>query len=148
MTVNEIPWPTRAPIEGIAYGDAYIEANASALDTAFPGFGDILRETWAAIRPLPTCACTVGLPHRWDCALTPIWAQMVRESPCFDCGHGSHPGQQCGHPIYGEERQYVGGMIFTRLVFDRQCACGRAESYLRAIALAGLTGQLSEDEGR
>lgn len=146
MSANQMPWPTEAPIEAIAFGDAHIEANASAFDTIFPGLGDILRDTWTAVRPAPTCACTAGLPHRWDCELTPMWAQMVRDSPCLDCGHGSHPGQECGHPIYEEVSQYSRGMIFSRLLFAHQCACGRAESYLRAIALAGLTGQLSEDE--
>lgn len=128
--MSETRWPTHAPIEVLAYGDTYIEEYATAIDSIFTGLGDILRSTWAIVRPRPDCDCAIGLPHRWDCELTPIYAQMVKDNPCLTCGHDSHPGQHCGHPIYDEQSDYVGGMILTRTVSARQCPCGLTDSYL------------------
>lgn len=34
---------------------------------------------WKAVRPQPTCDCPLDPYHRWNCALTPIWAQTMRD---------------------------------------------------------------------
>lgn len=71
-------WPTHASIEHLAWADMYIEASAQAYDAILPTLGDVLRDIWPQVRPLPTCDCE--LPHhRWNCHLTPIWAQTIRE---------------------------------------------------------------------
>ena len=63
--------------------DEYIEACAQIYDTClFPGLGDVLRDAWREIRALvvpPHCDCPLDPHHRWNCALTPVWAQTIRE---------------------------------------------------------------------
>lgn len=72
-------WPTHIPAEALEYGDAHIEAHALAYDAIMPGLGDTLRHCWTLIRPQPTCDCPLDPYHRWNCALTPIWAQTMRD---------------------------------------------------------------------
>lgn len=71
----------RMPIEAIRAGDAHIQLQAAAFGaiTGLSGVGDLLREAWAAIRPEPTCDCPLDPHHRWNCHLTPIWAQTIRD---------------------------------------------------------------------
>lgn len=80
----QLPWPA----EILAEADAAIESTASTYDaiTVLPGIGDVLRETWAAIRPRPLCDCPMDPYHRWNCPLTPIWAQTIRELDCNPWG--------------------------------------------------------------
>ena len=63
--------------------DEYIEACAQIYDTClFPGLGDVLRDAWREIRALvvpPHCDCPLDPHHRWNCALTPVRAQTIRE---------------------------------------------------------------------
>ncbi len=80
MTANPSErWPTHAPAEALVYGDRYIEATAEAYDTILSGLGDVLRAAWHEIRPQPTCDCPLDPYHRWNCSLTPVWAQTIRE---------------------------------------------------------------------
>lgn len=71
--------PMRLPIEAIKAGDEYIEAYAQSYDAIVPTLGDVLRNVWADVRPESTCDCPLDPHHRWNCALTPIWAQTIRE---------------------------------------------------------------------
>lgn len=73
-------WPHEAPIELLAKADAHIELTALAYDAVFGTFcGDLMRDLWRDIRPEPTCDCPMDPYHRWNCALTPIWAQTIRD---------------------------------------------------------------------
>jgi DNA-directed RNA polymerase subunit RPC12/RpoP len=72
-------WPADQPPEVLAHADAYIEASAEAYDSILPGLGDALRAVWADVRPAPSCDCPMDPYHRWNCALTPIWAQTMRD---------------------------------------------------------------------
>lgn len=62
-------WPTELPPEALAY----------AYDKIIPGLGDALREAWKLLRPQPSCDCPMNPHHRWNCHLTPIWAQTMRD---------------------------------------------------------------------
>ena len=90
--MSDPQWPTHMPIEALKVGDVVIDDHAQAYDAMLPGLGDILRDTWQAVRPQPTCDCPKRPsgtrrrdgqpprnPHRWNCTLTPIWAQTIRE---------------------------------------------------------------------
>lgn len=79
--MTEPRWPFEAPVELLAEADAYIEMTAGAYDAIalLPGIGELLREAWATVRPRPTCDCPMDPHHRWNCALTPIWAQTIRD---------------------------------------------------------------------
>lgn len=64
--------------------DAVIESYAQAYDAMLPGFGigDIVRDTWRELTRWlfpPACDCELNPHHRWNCALTPIWAQAIRD---------------------------------------------------------------------
>ena len=72
-------WPTAVPVEALIVGDAYIAAHAELYDSIIAGLGDALRCAWEAIRPKPLCDCPMDPYHRWNCALTPIWAQTIRD---------------------------------------------------------------------
>lgn len=78
----ESTWPTHAPIELLREADAAVEVMAATYDSIsiFGPLGDIFRELWRDIRPQPTCDCPMDPHHRWNCNLTPIWAQMLRDS--------------------------------------------------------------------
>ncbi|MCV7354470.1 hypothetical protein [Mycolicibacterium fluoranthenivorans] len=76
---QHLAWPATVPAEALAVGDAYIEEHAAVCDSIFPGLGGFLRDIWRAIRPSPSCDCPLDPYHRWNCALTPIWAQTIRD---------------------------------------------------------------------
>lgn len=63
---------------------AQAEEVAQCYDAFMPdlGLGDILRDLFrnalAAIAP-PACDCDLNAYHRWNCALTPLWAQTMRD---------------------------------------------------------------------
>lgn len=83
--MSEPRWPTEAPIELLRAADAEMEALAAACDDAFGGLlglsvlGDAFRAAWQQIRPRPTCDCPLDPHHRWNCPLTPLWAQTMRD---------------------------------------------------------------------
>jgi hypothetical protein len=66
----------------LAARDHHIETYAQVFDSLF-GYatGDLLRSTWRRdIRPILTpCDCPLDPYHRWNCPLTPIWAQTMRD---------------------------------------------------------------------
>jgi hypothetical protein len=72
-------WPTEMWPEHLALADAYMESYAQAYDAILPPLGDALRHTWALIRPRPTCDCPTDPHHRWNCPMTPLWADTIRE---------------------------------------------------------------------
>lgn len=72
-------WPTRVAAEMLAAADAAIESYVELWDSLFPGSGFIIRDAWYSVRPKPTCDCPMDPYHRWNCALTPIWAQTIRD---------------------------------------------------------------------
>ena len=74
--------PASAPIEALRAGDVFIECYAVAYDAILPGLGDVLRDIWPSVRPQPTCDCPMDPYHRWNCDLTPIWAQTIRDLDC------------------------------------------------------------------
>lgn len=80
--MTEPLWAKTAPAELLNEADAYIELIASAYDAIaiLPGIGGLLRDAWAAVRPQPSCDCPMDPHHRWNCELTPVWAQLMRES--------------------------------------------------------------------
>lgn len=68
-------------------GDDIIEAYAQAFDALLiPGRGDVLRDAWRDIKTWllpPLCDCPMDPYHdpyhRWNCPLTPLWAQTIRD---------------------------------------------------------------------
>ena len=86
IPTTELRWPTEAPIELLLAADTQIELYATAYDDLFSGLaglsvlGDAVRAAWYSIRPRPTCDCPMDPHHRWNCELTPVWAQLMRES--------------------------------------------------------------------
>lgn len=75
-------WPTHAPIELLHEADAAVEVMAATYDSIgiFGPLGDVFRELWRDIRPQPTCRCRALTGyHDWNCELTPIWAQTMRD---------------------------------------------------------------------
>jgi len=67
-----------------ANADDYIEACAQCYDSLIlPGLGDVIRETWFALADIwiaNLCDCDLAEGHhRWNCTLTPIWAQTIRD---------------------------------------------------------------------
>lgn len=86
--VGEYPWvgetgtgATSADLASSA--DEVIEAYAQAYDAyVLPGLGDVLRGAWREVRSSffpPPCDCPMDPHHRWNCALTPVWAQTMRD---------------------------------------------------------------------
>lgn len=80
MTVPN--WPMFALAEGLKMADGMVDQYADAYDAILPGLGDVFRHTWQIVRPQPTCDCPMDPHHRWNCALTPIWAQTIRDLGC------------------------------------------------------------------
>lgn len=81
--MSELTWPTHAPIELLHEADAAVELLASTYDGMngiFGPLGDVYRELWRDLRPQPTCRCRALTGyHDWNCELTPLWAQTIRD---------------------------------------------------------------------
>ncbi len=75
-------WPARMAVEMLAAADAAIESYAELWESIFPGSSFIVLDAWRAVRPAPMCDCPMDPYHRWNCVLTPIWAQTIRDLDC------------------------------------------------------------------
>ncbi len=76
---QHLAWPATVPAEHSPSGTRTSRSTRRYVTRSSRGLGGFLRDIWRAIRPSPSCDCPLDPYHRWNCALTPIWAQTIRD---------------------------------------------------------------------